>query len=283
MGSPGDLSDPLLPAKNCYLIDPLKISFNISTPTIILSSSTLQEFAKMGKKSKSTKIAKVTANSDGDNLPTFDENALSALTTKIEQGLGNEEPQKAADVPNTKQKKGKPSNGVAESKKPKSPEAARGTKRDAHGKPKPNGKANGQKQSSSSKNGDKSEDREALLQEILALGGTEEDLDLVADAVSDEEDNQSPDALLDKSLKKELAKFVAGLGIEGQSGGDIDESEEEAEEEEAEDSWEEASDLESEAPEEPTQSKHAKEKPAPASQKAPESKDPNRLVSAPTS
>jgi len=135
----------------------------------------------MGKKSKGAKIAKVAANPDGDNLPAFDENALSALTTKIEQGLGNDEPQKTADVPSTKQKKGKPSNGLPDSKKSKAPETARGTKRDAHGKPKTNG--SGQKQSSSSKNGDKGEERDALLKEILALGGTEEDLDLVADAV----------------------------------------------------------------------------------------------------
>ncbi|TVY14859.1 Ribosome biogenesis protein NOC1 [Lachnellula arida] len=227
----------------------------------------------MAKKSKSGKSAKVAAGSDGDKLPSFDENALLALTAKIDQGLGNGEPQKAADVPTTKQKKGKSSNGVAETKKSNAPEATRGTKRDAHGKPKTNGKANGQEQQSSSSSGDKSAERETLLQEILALDGTKEDLDLVADADSDE-DNQSPDAPPDKSLKKELAKFVASLGIEGQAGGDVDESEEEAVDEEGEDSWEEAS--ESEASENPA-SKPAKEKAAPAL-KAPESKDPNRLI-----
>lgn len=228
----------------------------------------------MAKKSKSAKSAKVAAGSDGDKLPSFDENALLALTTKIDQGLGNGEPQKAADVPTTKQKKGKSSNGVAETKKSNAPDAARGTKRDAHGKPKTNGKANNLKQQSTNSSGDKSAEREALLQEILALDGTKEDLDLVADADSDE-DNQSPDAPPDKSLKKELAKFVASLGIEGQAGGDVDESEEEAVEE-GEDSWEEAS--ESEASEKPAPSKPAKEKAAPAPYKSPESKDPNRLV-----
>lgn len=232
----------------------------------------------MGKKSKGIKGAKIAATSDGDNLPTFDENALSALTAKIEQGFGNGEPQSAADTPKTKQKKGKAINGSAEPKKAKAPESARGTKRDAHGKPKPNGKSNSGKQPSNSKNEDKSDDREALLQEILALGGTEEDLDLIADAASDEEDNQTPDTPLDKSLKKELAKFVAGLGIEGQSGGDAAESEEEEGEKEDQDSWEEASDVDSE--EEFAPSKPAKGKAVPIPPKVPESTDPNRLVGA---
>jgi len=232
----------------------------------------------MGKKSKTAKAAKLAEGGNADNLPSFDENALSALTAKIEQGLGSGEPQKAADAPNTKLKKGKANNhATGEPKKAKAPEAARGTKRDAHGKPKPSGKANSQKESANSISGDKSDEREALLKEILALGGTEEDLDLVADALSDEEENANQDAPADKSLKKELAKFVAGLGIEGQSGGDVEESEEEEIEESAEDSWEEASDLDSEASEEPAQSKPTKEKlVAPPK---PDSKDPNRLVS----
>lgn len=234
---------------------------------------------KMGKKSKTAKAAKLAATGgNGDNLPSFDESALSALTAKIEQGLGNGEPQKAADAPNTKQKKGKDSsNATADPKKAKVSEATRGTKRDAHGKPKVNGKANGQKEPSSSKNGNNGGEREVLLQEILALGGTEEDLDLVADALSDEEENAAQDAPSDRSLKKELARFVAGLGIEGQSGADIEESDEDEIEEAAEDSWEEASEVESEASEEVPESKPTKEKLATAPK--PDSQDPNRLVS----
>ncbi|KAF7853137.1 uncharacterized protein EAF02_012080 [Botrytis sinoallii] len=53
-------------------------------------------------------------------------------------------------------------------------------------------------------------EKEVLLQEILALGGTEEDLDLT------------------RTFKNEFAKFVAGLGIEGQA------SEAEADEEDEE-------------------------------------------------
>jgi len=72
----------------------------------------------------------------------------------------------------------------------------------------------------------------------LALGGTEEDLDLVAEALSDEEDNKV--AVPDKSFRKELANFVAGLGIEGEInevGGD------DSDEEDAGDGLEDASDM----------------------------------------
>lgn len=61
-------------------------------------------------------------------------------------------------------------------------------------------------------------EKEVLLQEILALGGTEEDLDLVLDAQSDSENEAKPTAKsTDKDFKNEFAKFVAGLGIEGQA------------------------------------------------------------------
>ncbi|TGO27526.1 hypothetical protein BPAE_0040g00070 [Botrytis paeoniae] len=61
-------------------------------------------------------------------------------------------------------------------------------------------------------------EKEVLLQEILALGGTEEDLDLVLDAQSDSENEAKPTTKsTDKDFKNEFAKFVAGLGIEGQA------------------------------------------------------------------
>ncbi|TVY75572.1 Ribosome biogenesis protein NOC1 [Lachnellula suecica] len=232
----------------------------------------------MGKKSKAAKSAKSAARNDGDSLPSFDENALLALTAKLDQGLGGGDAQEAG-APHTKQKKGKDVDGSAGAlKKSKAQEKSRGTKRDAHGKPKANGNGSGSKQSSASKAEDKGDDREALLQEILALGGTEEDLDLVVDAMSDEEDTAGPKAPADKALMKELAKFAAGLGIEGQSGGDAEEPEDDEEEEAGEDSWEEASDLESEASDEIVSSRQAKAKAAATPAKALESNDPNRLV-----
>jgi ribosome biogenesis protein MAK21 len=87
-----------------------------------------------------------------------------------------------------------------------------------------------------------------LLREILALGGTEEDLDLVADALSDEEDEPST-TRPDNKFRQDLAKFVAGLGIEGQIGENEHEDENTNDEKMGEeiddgedDGWEEASD-----------------------------------------
>jgi ribosome biogenesis protein MAK21 len=61
------------------------------------------------------------------------------------------------------------------------------------------------------------DDQAILLQEILALGGTEDDLDLVADVTSDDdiEGELARPAIVDGKFTKELSKFVAELGIEG--------------------------------------------------------------------
>lgn len=226
---------------------------------------------------------------DTDVLPSFDERALSALTEKIEKGFGKTKaPQQLADTGSGNHKKARSNNvhGNSDSKtKAKEPEHNRGKKRDAQGNVKAGkGKAEISSYETNTKNRGADEDRDALLKEILALGGTEDDLDLVADAASDEEgiegDNGSAQ---DKSFKKDLAKFVAGLGIEGAVVEDASESEAE-QEEEGEDEWEEASDLDS--PEEsgvPNEPEGAPKKPAPALPNTKSSdaslKGPSRLVS----
>jgi ribosome biogenesis protein MAK21 len=180
---------------------------------------------------------------DSDDLPSFDEKALSALTAKIEEGLGkNKTPQQLANSSSGNHKKGKPGN-VRRDSDPKAKsrsEQNRGTKRDAQGKVKAAGEGKADKNSREMKHkrGTTKDAREVLLQEILALGGTEEDLDLVAGAASDDEDVSGDKmSAQDKSLKKELARFVAGLGIEGASVEDA--SEPEAEVEEEGEDWEE--------------------------------------------
>ncbi|CCD34449.1 similar to transcription factor CBF/MAK21 [Botrytis cinerea T4] len=91
-------------------------------------------------------------------------------------------------------------------------------------------------------------EKEVLLQEILALGGTEEDLDLVLDAQSDSENEAKPTTKSkDKDFKNEFAKFVAGLGIEGQA--PEAEADEEDEEGDADDWRDEALQSESESSE----------------------------------
>jgi ribosome biogenesis protein MAK21 len=241
----------------------------------------------MGKKSKKS--------ANGDDLPTFDENALSALTARIEKGFGNKtNDQKEVKGANGSLKDGgkrtKSQSGGTKSNG-KDSELARGTKRDAYGNAKLSTKP--LKKSKSKPDGKDSteapkDDKAVLLAEILALGGTEEDLELVEGAFSDEEDagveaTRAPD----KSFRKDLAAFVAGLGIEGAVVADDQDSEveeeggeDEEEEEAADDGWEEASDVESsvDAPQLIAEPEPIK-KPSLVVPAVTASNDPNRLVS----
>lgn len=191
------------------------------------------------RKINSAQLNKEAGDSNSGSTLSFDERALSALTARIEEEFGAGKPQQAVEV--NRGQKG--INGTKHQKfvkvqsKTKPVELVRGTKRDIRGNAKqPRGVESFTKQ----KYGKGPDDRAILLKEILALGGTEEDLDLVADAVSDEEDVDSNGALPDKSFRKELANFVAGLGIDGEldkvRGDDSDK-------EDIGDDWEDASDL----------------------------------------
>jgi ribosome biogenesis protein MAK21 len=193
----------------------------------------------MGKnKNSSAKRAKTATKSDVDVLPSFDENALSALTTKIEKGL---QAKKATPVPDASkpiQSERQDGKRESKSKKLQAPGKVKGTKRDAQGNVKKS-----EDHSTPHRKGAATDDESVLLQEILALGGTEDDLDLVVGAASDDEEMDGQDSgAPDKELQKELAKFVAGLGIEGADAGGEAESEAEPE---VEDDWEEASEEES--------------------------------------
>ncbi len=243
----------------------------------------------MGKQNnKALKAKKGGSKSSNQHPPSFDEQALSALTAKLEKDFDKGKPQKQ-DLPNEEQKDGGSSNSPKFGKgKSKSsvPELKKGTKRDAHGNAKAAGKEISKKQQTAGKspNGDGQDDRSILLQEILALGGTEEDLDLIAGADSDDEDEEKSNTTSkDDALKKELAKFVAYLGFQGQAdeeeaGSNVEEEEEEGEEEEA-DKWEDASNSDkSEAPE-LAEVEPAKEAVALAPREIPPSNDPYRLVS----
>jgi ribosome biogenesis protein MAK21 len=186
---------------------------------------------------RKTNLAKA---ANGGTILSFDENALSTLTARIGKGFDAGKSEQAGET-NRGQKGSsgtKHRTPVTAQSKTKPGAIARGTKRDIRG----NAKVAGSEPSTKHKNGNGIDDRAVLLKEILALGGTEEDLDLVADATSDEEDSDSNAALPDKSFRKELASFVAGLGIEGELhevGGD------DSDKEDMGDDWENASDVNS--------------------------------------
>ncbi|KAK0666217.1 putative ribosome biogenesis protein [Cercophora samala] len=124
--------------------------------------------------------------------PTFDEAALAQLTSKLDKSLGGSDNQETV-----KRKRQRDSDDGPDSKR-------RQTK--PHEQQKQGGK------------GDK---RAALLDEILALGGDKEDLELVANLESDNEDGDAPkpkpataDGSLDDALRQELAKFASSLGFQ---------------------------------------------------------------------
>jgi ribosome biogenesis protein MAK21 len=195
------------------------------------------------RKSNSAKAARGAGNSHGGGLPSFDENALSALTAKIEKefdaGKSHQprEPNRIQMVPS-----GMSDQRTVKAQSNSNPtELVRGTKRDVRGNAKLPSKEVGSSgdRSAKKKNRKGNDDGALLLKEILALGGTEEDLDLVADAQSDEEPIDLNASLPDKAFRRDLANFVAGLGIDGDideinSGGSGDEN--------IDDGWENASD-----------------------------------------
>lgn len=75
-------------------------------------------------------------------------------------------------------------------------------------------------QDRSSKDQSHNTTKEVLLEEILALGGDEDDLELVANVDSDNEEGpgtksaSAPEKSLDKSFHDELAKFALSLGFQ---------------------------------------------------------------------
>jgi ribosome biogenesis protein MAK21 len=171
------------------------------------------------------------AKTAAESLPAFDEKALLSLTEKIEKGFGkSKSPQHKPENRNQTQRK--PNNSAnSDPSKPKDKakglEPKQGNKRDARGNRKQlNEESKKGVRSKRPQNENTKDEKDILLQEILALGGTEEDLQLVADAISDDEDlDAASSAPPDKSFRADLAKFVAGLGIDAKLDEDAHDSE----------------------------------------------------------
>ncbi|GAB1311175.1 RNA-binding ribosome biosynthesis protein mak21 [Madurella fahalii] len=127
--------------------------------------------------------------------PTFDEAALAHLTSKIDKSLAHSKKQEPV-----KRKRQRDNDDGPDSKRRQTSPAGLKSK-GAHGE----GRKNKQ---------------HTLLDEILALGGDEADLELVANVDSGNEDDDTPksktpaaETLVDKSLKVELAQFASSLGF----------------------------------------------------------------------
>lgn len=156
-------------------------------------------------------------------LPKLDESAFAGLRQKIEQRLKSENESKQRKLNNNNKSKkdadkdaSKKKNG--DSKKPGSKEdSTKGKKRDRNGEViAREDKNNDRKGQSTSKDGNEDHD---LRREILALGGTEEDFDLLANVDSESEVEAVADASAkskkktdETSLRNELAKILEAAG-----------------------------------------------------------------------
>ncbi|ROW11490.1 hypothetical protein VMCG_01495 [Cytospora schulzeri] len=222
----------------------------------------------MAKKTKAQKMTN----------PTFDEDALTKLTAKIdtelskpakEQKSKDQKPkgQKSKDQKPREQKKPKDDKQIDD--RPAKRKRSDNDTKDAAPKKRQaqeatNGEAKPQKPQKPQKT---AEERKAeLLEEIKALGGDEHDLDLVAGIDSDAEEGQTKPSKgsddMDKVLKNELAKFAAGLGFE-QVRDEVVATDDE--EEEAEEAAEEvAEEVEGEESEDESEQEQEKEETPPA-------------------
>lgn len=183
----------------------------------------------MGKRKFSSLVTSGHAEIQNENkIPKFDERALSTLTSKIEEGL---EKQKLSSEHALKRSKGKltakssqPKNDRDKesisgfSKKIISKVAAKGTNQIKNKNQKGNVKFSTRNSSPPQTEVEKINDKKKLLMnEILALGGTEDDLELVAgvESYSEDEDKsfQSSCPAVELGFQNELKNFISSLGI----------------------------------------------------------------------
>lgn len=196
----------------------------------------------MGKKRKRSAKNPESACS-GIQLPSFDESALSALTSKIESGFHNATAPKQDLRDRNPSRDEDPRYRIDKARKSKLhiKDRVSGEKSDAQGtvNEQTGGGSRTAKDLADEHRGRNGEEQKILLQEILALGGTEDDLDLVMGVATDDDDTADAEpeqtSTNDPKLTKELSKFITSLGIETQgiaessgaeSGEDVDDESE---------------------------------------------------------
>lgn len=157
-------------------------------------------------------------------LPSLDESALANLTQKIEQklqsssGVNKDSQKKTTNSPSSAKKKNKSKDSAQQPEEGTGQKANQGKKRDRNGDVIARERKDGKNNKPSKKSeGDSKND--VLRQQILALGGSQEDFDLLADVNSESEAENiakgtkqakgQPDEDL---LRKELAKILKDAG-----------------------------------------------------------------------
>lgn len=223
--------------------------------------------------------------------PQIDESAFAGLRQKIEQRLKDQSSAKGKSKKNDKTDapaQAIPTNKEKEvaSKAGKAKDAsAHGKKRDRNGEviAREDKKEGKNKATKSPKKGG---DDETLRQEILAMGGTEEDLELLADVDSESEVEGVNAKSGDNDLRKELSKLLEAAGHvvpQDLADDEVEEEEEEEEDEEEEEAEEndedvEISDVEESEPEDVSEMSEVEEAPKPK-EKQPEIMIPKEYAS----
>ncbi|KAI0111531.1 CBF-domain-containing protein [Daldinia grandis] len=138
-------------------------------------------------------------------MATFDDTALSKLTAKIDSKLA--ESKKIPEKKDQGKRKRDQTGDAVQSPPNKKKTISKPSEKKNNRNPKKT-----QKPTSTSEKASSS----TLLDEIRALGGDEEDLKLVEDVNSEDEEPSNPKSKkgADKGLRAELAKFAAGLGFD---------------------------------------------------------------------
>jgi ribosome biogenesis protein MAK21 len=225
-----------------------KLSQKIQTGFDQASNHKTDKFNKRGKKDrKSTK--------DGDKKEETKATAKSAKPAK--PAKPNDTPVKALKTSRLESRPPKPTKDNTSPEKKRSKEVDSNSKHakqpSSRAPPKPKPLTNGSARSAilPTKPGSKSRvDKEALLKEIIELGGTQEDLDLVngIDSESEEETVVQETAKVGKDVRKDIESFMKDIGLDPGKvdAATIDDSEATMEDEEWEDEDEDEEDDESE-------------------------------------
>ncbi|KAJ5656050.1 hypothetical protein N7507_008000 [Penicillium longicatenatum] len=219
--------------------------------------------------------------------PQIDESAFAGLRQKIEQRLKDQSSAKGKSKKNDKpnaQAQATPTKKESEV----NPKASKANDASAHGKKRDrNGEVIAREDKKEGKNKvakspKKGGDDETLRQEILAMGGTEEDLELLADVDSESEVEGVNVKSGDNDLRKELSKMLEAAGhvVPQDLAEDEVEEEEDEQEEEEEENFEgaEISDVEESEPEDVSDISDVEEAPKPK-EKQPEIMIPKEYAS----
>ncbi|OLN94256.1 Ribosome biogenesis protein MAK21 [Colletotrichum chlorophyti] len=136
----------------------------------------------------------------------LDEQSLTELTAKIEKNLGNT-PKAENHMKDKKRKLDSDGPSASPRQRKKQAQGRQDLNNDRDGAV-VDGKTRDQRGSAFS--------RDALLEEIRALGGDEDDLNLIGDVDSDQEDHLEANSniAVDGKLRNELAAFAAQLGLQ---------------------------------------------------------------------